>query len=260
MKEIIRLKNITFKYEEKEILRDISFNVNEKEKLVLLGINGSGKSTLLKIINGLIFPQKGDYIYKGEKITKKKLEERNFIKNFRKEVVLLFQNPDTMLFNPTVYDEIAFGLRQLDIEDIDEKVKYWAEKLGIFKYLDTPPFKLSGGEKQKVCLASLLVLEPELLLLDEPTSNLDPRSTGWLIDFLYELNLTTIITTHNLSLSIELGDRGLVLSEDHRLIYDGDLEDFIKDKEKLLEANLIHIHRHKHKEIEHKHYHVHDWD
>ncbi len=260
MKEIIRLKNITFKYEEKEILRDISFNVNEKEKLVLLGINGSGKSTLLKIINGLIFPQKGDYIYKGGKITKKKLKERNFIKNFRKEVVLLFQNPDTMLFNPTVYDEIAFGLRQLDIEDIDEKVKYWAEKLGIFKYLDTPPFKLSGGEKQKVCLASLLVLEPELLLLDEPTSNLDPRSTGWLIDFLYELNLTTIITTHNLSLSIELGDRGLVLSEDHRLIYDGDLEDFIKDKEKLLEANLIHIHRHKHKEIEHKHYHVHDWD
>jgi len=257
---MIKLQNISFKYNNTQILKNISFEVKEKEKVVLLGINGSGKSTLLKIINGLIFPEKGECFYKNQKITPEKLKDKQFVKKFRKENVLLFQNPDTMIFNPTVYDEIAFGLRQLGLSNVDEKVRYWAEKLGIYKYLETQPFNLSGGEKQKVSLASLLVLEPEVLLLDEPTSSLDPRSTGWLIDFLYELNITTIITTHNLSLSLELGDRGLVLSENHELIYDGNLEEFIKDKDKLMEANLIHIHRHRHKGIEHKHYHIHDWD
>ncbi len=260
MDTILKLENITFRYNSNEILKNISFEVRQKEKVVLLGINGSGKSTLLKMINGLIFPQKGEIFYKNQKICGKILKNKDFVKSFRKENVLLFQNPDTMIFNPTVYDEIAFGLRQLEIENIDEKVKFWADKLGIYKYLNSPPFSLSGGEKQKVCLASLLALEPELLLLDEPTSNLDPRSTGWLIDFLYDLDITIITTTHNLSLSLELGERGLVLSEDHELIYDGDLEDFLKDKEKLLKANLIHIHKHRHKDIEHKHYHIHDWD
>jgi cobalt/nickel transport system ATP-binding protein len=257
---MIKLENISFKYNNLEVLKNISFEIEEKEKVVLLGINGSGKSTLLKIINGLIFPTKGEYFYKNEKITEEKLKNSEFVKKFRKENVLLFQNPDTMIFNPTVYDEIAFSLRQLRIENIDEKVRFWAEKLGIYKYLDIPPFNLSGGEKQKVCLASLLVLEPELLLLDEPTSNLDPRSTGWLIDFLYDLNITTIVTTHNLSLALELGDRGLVISEKHELIYDGNLEEFLKDKDKLMEANLIHIHKHRHKGIEHRHFHIHDWD
>ncbi len=257
---MIKLENVSFKYRENPVLEDINLNIKHKEKVVLLGINGSGKSTLLKIINGLIFPQTGNYLYKGERITEKKLKDRNFAKKFRREVVLLFQNPDSMLFNPTVYDEIAFGLRQLGDNRIDEKVKFWADKLGIYKYLDQPPFNLSGGEKQKVCLASLLVLEPQVLLLDEPTANLDPMTTGWFIDFLYELDLTTVITTHNLSLALELGDRGIVLSDKHRIVYDGDLESFIKDMNKLKEAKLIHIHKHKHGNLEHKHFHIHDWD
>ncbi len=260
---MIELNNVCFRYNEKEVLKDISLNVKEGEKVVILGINGSGKSTLLKIINGLIFPQKGKYLYKGEEITKKKLKESSFNKKFRKEVVLLFQNPDSMLFNPTVYDEIAFGLRQLgeDEKNIDEKVKHWADKLGIYHLLDKEPFNLSGGEKQKVCLASLLIIEPEVLLLDEPTSNLDPGSTGWLIDFLYELDKTIITTTHNLSLSLELGNRGIVLSEEGKIIYDGNLEEFLKNKKKLIEANLIHTHKHRHKNIEHSHYHIHpDYD
>ncbi|HDZ11538.1 MAG TPA: ATP-binding cassette domain-containing protein, partial [Bacteroidetes bacterium] len=127
-------------------------------------------------------------------------------------------------------------------------------------YLKKPPFHLSSGEKQKVCLASLLVLEPELLLLDEPASNLDPLATGWLVDFLGELEETVIITTHNLSLSTELGKRSLVLSRDHRLIYDGDLKDFLTDADKLIEAHLMHTHKHKHGQRYHKHFHIHDWD
>ena len=256
---MIKVKNLFFKYKDKEILKDISFSIKKGEKVVLLGINGSGKSTLLKILNGLIFPKKGKYFYKNTEINPKQLKDKNFAKQFRKEVVLLFQNPDSMLFNPTVYDEIAFGLRQLGMNNIDERVKYWADKLGIYKYLDRPPFELSGGEKQKVCLASLLALEPELLLLDEPTANLDPRSIGWLVDFLYELDITVITTTHNLSLSLELGERGLVLSENHQLIYDGKLEEFVKDIEKLKEANLIHTHKHKHGKVIHTHYHLHDF-
>ncbi len=257
--DIICVEDLTFKYGENVVLKDISFKVKEKEKVVLLGSNGSGKSTLLKILNGLIFPEKGKYFYKNTLISKEKLKDKSFVKNFRKEVVLLFQSPDSMLFNPTVYDEIAFGLRQLGIDNIDERVKYWAEKLGIYKYLDTPPFDLSGGEKQKVCLASLLALEPEVLLLDEPTANLDPRTTGWLIDFLFELDLTTIITTHNLSLSVELGDRGIVLSEDHQIIYDGNLEEFIKNIDLIKKANLVHIHKHRHGNTIHSHYHIHDF-
>lgn len=258
---MIELKNVYFKYNNNELLKDITFKIKEKEKVVLLGINGSGKSTLLKIINGLLFPQRGKYFYKGVEINKKQLKYKEFNKKFRKEVVFLFQNPDSMIFNPTVYDEIAFGLRQLGDkkENIDEKVKYWAEKLGVYKYLNEPPFNLSGGEKQKVCLAALLILEPEVLLLDEPTANLDPKTTGWLIDFLYELNLTTIITTHNLSLSLELGDRGLVLSENHQIIYDGNLEEFIKNIEMLKKAGLVHIHKHRHGKLEHRHYHTHDF-
>ncbi|WP_297452705.1 energy-coupling factor ABC transporter ATP-binding protein [Persephonella sp.] len=256
---MIKIENLFFKYENKEILKDISFSVKKGEKIVLLGINGSGKSTLLKILNGLIFAQKGIYVYKNTQITPKQLKDKNFAKQFRKEVVLLFQNPDSMLFNSTVYDEIAFGLRQLGMDNIDERVKYWANKLGVYRYLDRPPFDLSGGEKQKVCLASLLALEPELLLLDEPTANLDPRSIGWLVDFLYELDITVITTTHNLSLSLELGDRGLVLSENHQLIYDGNLEGFVKDIEKLKEANLIHTHKHRHGKVIHTHYHLHDF-
>jgi len=257
---MIKLKNIYYRYDGENVLNDISCEIHEKERVVLLGINGSGKSTLLKIMDGLIYPETGQYFYNGYEITKKYLANKANNKTFRKEVVLLFQNPDVMLFNPTVYDEIAFGLKQMDYTDIDDRVKYWADKLKISEYLEVYPFNLSGGQKQKVCLASILALEPQVLLLDEPSANLDPRTTGWLVDFLYDINLTTVIATNNISLALEFGERGLVLSETHELIYDGNLENLLEDKESLLKANLIHTHKHKHKGLEHKHYHIHYWD
>ncbi|NOX16664.1 MAG: ABC transporter ATP-binding protein [Chlorobi bacterium] len=257
---MIKLDNVSYNYGKKNVLDNISFNVEKNESVVLLGINGSGKSTLLKIINGLIFPQKGQFKFKGNEIDKKFISNKTNNKNFRKEVVLLFQNPDMMIFNPTVYDEIAFGLKQLGGDNIDEKVKYWANQLNVFNYLDAQPFKLSGGEKQKVCIASILVLEPSVLLLDEPTAHIDPRTTGWFVDFFNSLNITSIIATNNISLSTELGERGIVLSENHQVIYDGNLERLLEDKESLLKANLIHTHKHKHNGLEHKHYHIHYWD
>lgn len=242
------------------MLRDISFEVGTGEKVVLLGINGSGKSTLLRILDGLVFPDKGSYRYQGKAIDAKSLKDPSFNRSFRKAVVLLFQNPNAMLFNPTVFDEIAFGPRQLELDGIDARVRYWADAVGVARHLDRPPFHLSGGEKQKVCLAALLALEPEILLLDEPTANMDPRSTGWLIDLLQDLKLTTVVTTHNMSLAAELGERTLVLSERHELIYDGAIDPFLADRERLLEANLVHTHRHRHAERTHRHFHVHDWE
>jgi cobalt/nickel transport system ATP-binding protein len=256
---VLEASGISHRYGNKEILTDISFKVHPREKIVLLGCNGSGKSTLLKILNGLIAPTAGSYRYQKEEITPTRLKAPELHRRFRSEVALLFQNPDAMLFNPTVFDEIAFGPRQMGLADLDDRVRHWADQVGITAHLERPPFSLSGGEKQKVCLAALLALEPKVLLLDEPSAALDPRSTGWLVDFLSGLPVTTVTTTHNLSLAPELGSRALVLGEDHRLIYDGPVKPLLADMERLAAANLVHTHRHRHGDIEHRHTHVHDW-
>jgi cobalt/nickel transport system ATP-binding protein len=258
---MLKVEGVSHSYLDGEmVLNNLSFEIPEGDKVVLLGTNGSGKTTLLKIMNGLIIPSEGRYTYKNTLVTKQALRETSFTKIFRREIVFLFQNPDAMLFNPTVYDEIAFGCKQLNTESLDEKVEYWANVFGLTRYLKRPPFQLSRGEKQKVCLASLLAVEPRLLLLDEPIANLDPRSTGWLVDFLHDLDITQIITTHNLSLAAELGERTLLLSENHELIYDGEIDVLLNDRDKLIEANLVHIHRHRHGDLEHRHYHFHEWD
>jgi cobalt/nickel transport system ATP-binding protein len=255
---MLEAEGISFRHPETEpVLRDVSFALERGDKVVLLGANGCGKTTLLQILNGLIFPQQGSLRYKGSPVTERKLKEKGFCRQFRKEVVLLFQHPEAMLFNPTVYDEIAYGLRQIGADELDGRVHHWAAQLGLEGQLRRLPFELSGGEKQKVCLASLLALEPELLLLDEPTANLDPRSTGWLIDFLQDLAITTVSTTHNLSLAEELGSRTLVLSEEHDLIFDGEIQELLGDQDKLLAANLLH--RHRHGRSQHRHFHAHDW-
>jgi cobalt/nickel transport system ATP-binding protein len=255
---MIELERVSYRYPESEpALKEVSLSVAKQEKVVLLGANGSGKTTLLRILNALIFPQEGSYRYGSEPVTKDRLRDRSWSRRFRREVVLLFQHPEAMLFNPTVYDEIAYGLRQLGADDLDGQVRRWAVRLGVEAHLKRPPFQLSGGEKQKVCLAALLALEPQVLLLDEPTANLDPRSTGWLVDFLQDLSVTSVATTHNLSLAGELGDRVLVLSEAHELIFDGRMEDLLGDEEKLLAANLVHSHRRGGSRD--KRLHLHDW-
>ena len=243
-----------------EALASVGFRLDRGDKAVLLGANGTGKSTLLKILNGLVEPATGTVRYDGRTVDRAALRDAAFHQRFRREVVLLFQNPDTMLFNPTVFDEIAFGPRQLGLEGLDERVRHWAQVLRVTPLLERTPFGLSGGEKQRVCLAALLVLEPKVLLLDEPTANMDPRSTGWLIDFLADLDQTTLVTTHNLSLAGELGSRCLVLGEDHRLLFDGAIRDFLGDRDRLIAANLVHSHRHRHGGELHAHYHIHDWD
>ena len=249
---MITLHNISYSYDESIALEDVGFCINKGEKIVLLGSNGSGKSTLLKIMAALYFVQKGEYLFDGEVVTKKSVS-----KDFRKRVGIVFQNPESMIFNPTVRDEIAFSLREFGYDDIEVKVQEIAQKFGISELLDKNPLYLSGGEKQKVILAAILVYEPELLLLDEPTAAMDPKTTGWLIDMLLDLETTVIVATHDLSLAYEVSDRAIVIDESHHKIYDGCIEKLYEDLELLIQANLIHKHRHKHKDFSHSHYHKH---
>lgn len=257
---MLELNAIRFGWEaDLPVIEALSLKVRAGDKLVLLGANGCGKSTLLKLMNGLIEPQSGTIHYEGTPLTKSALGERHFARRFRSECALLFQHPEAMLFNPTVREEIAYGPRQLGLADVEARVAHWAAALGLTALLDKPPFLLSGGEKQKVALAAILVLEPKLLLLDEPSASLDPASVGWLIDLLIESSMTVVAATHNLSLAAELGSRCIVLGPRGRLLFDGPVEAALGNLTLLEEAHLAHRHRHRHGGAQHSHLHAHDW-
>jgi len=220
-------------------LRGVSFGVRAGERAVLIGANGSGKSTLLKLLNGLLDPTAGEVRFNGQRVDARALKQHVFRASFRRRVGLVFQHPEAMLFNPTVEEEIAYGPARLGMDELIERAREWASRMGLESALDSPPYRLSGGEKQRLALACVLVCEPEVLLLDEPTANLDPRATAWLIEYLAEQRERTVLTsTQNLSLATELGDRALILSPDGRLEYDGNLTDALADRDLLGCAGL----------------------
>ncbi len=216
----IELKNITFTYEgeEKPVIKDFYLSVEEGTCLAIMGENGSGKTTLFRILNGLSFPQKGNYIFDGDEITEKYLKNNQKSKLFHKKIGYLFQNPDVMLFNGTVYDEIAFGPRQMGL--IDEEVKARAEDclklFDIENLSDKAPYHLSGGQKKKVALAAVMSLNPDVLILDEPFAGFDGKTQEWLMDFLTELKKsekTIIIATHNPEVANTIADSTIVMKE-----------------------------------------------
>ena len=246
------------------VLEDVTFEVRPGERVVILGVNGCGKTTLLRLLDGLAFANAGEggVGYEGERLSPALLDEPAFRLRFRREVALLFQNVDAMLFNPTVADEIAFGPRQLGLADADARAARWAETFGVSGLLDRAPFELSGGEKKRVALAACLAVEPRVLLLDEATAGLDPASVGRLVDVLANIpGLTVVATTHNLSMATELGDRALLLAPGRPgLLYDGDAHALLHDERLLVESGLAHRHVHRHGADHHvhAHYHVHD--
>ena len=256
---MIRAENLSHDYAGVPALRDIGFEIREGEKVTLLGANGCGKSTLMKLLNGLIEPSAGRVVYRGRPLSEAEGDPA-FRRELRLNCALLFQNPDAMIFNPTVRDEIAFGPRHFGLTGVETRVRTWSAELRVDGLLDRATHTLSRGEKQRVCLAALLALEPQLLLLDEPTGSLDPRSTGWLVDFIAALDRTVIASTHNLGLAAELGDRSLLLDEDHRLLFDGSVQELREDPDLMRRGNLVHIHDHRHRDTVHRHYHTHDWD
>jgi cobalt/nickel transport system ATP-binding protein len=258
---MLELANIRYRWPDADpVIDNLSLRIARGEKVVLLGANGCGKSSLLKLMNGLVFPEAGEVRWQGQALTPALLKQRDFARRFRRECTLLFQHPEAMLFNPTVREEIAYGPRQLGLTDTAARVDHWARELRLTGSLDKAPFNLSGGEKQKVALACLLALEPELLLLDEPAASLDPATVGWLVDTLVNSERTVVVSTHNLSMAAELGSRCIVLGPLGEILFDGPVRMALTGMALLEKAGLAHRHRHRHGGAEHVHVHGHDWE
>lgn len=257
---MIELVDIEYAWpNEPPLFGGLSLRIEAGERVVLLGANGCGKSTLLKLMNALIEPVAGEMRWQGARVDRAWLRQKGCAQAFRRACALLFQHPEAMLFNPTVTEELAFAPRRLGLTDVEARVRHWATQLGIEGLLDRPPFLLSGGQKQKVALACVLILEPELLLLDEPSASLDAASVGWLIDHCARSTQTVVTATHNLSLAAELGERCVVLGERGRLLFDGPTGTALADIELLARAGLAHRHQHRHAVLKHSHWHTHDW-
>jgi cobalt/nickel transport system ATP-binding protein len=253
--------NISFSYEAIPAICGLTLHIGQGERVVLLGANGSGKSTLLRVLDALCFPSAGSVTFKGDALTAKRLQQDEFSLNFRRRVALVFQNPDVQLFNPTVFDEVAYGPLQMQWrkEDVMRRVEETLQFMSISHLRDRPPYRLSGGEKKRVALASVLVLDPEVLLLDEPTATLDPKSQSQVVDLMQQWKGTakTVITaTHQLEIVEDIADRIYVL-EAGAVIAEGTPSEVLSNADLLLRANLIHAHRHSHDGVMHSHPHLH---
>jgi cobalt/nickel transport system ATP-binding protein len=258
---VFELRDVYFEYDRIPALFGLTVQIAEGESVALLGANGSGKSTLLRILDALYFPSRGQVSFNGQPLALEALQDEEFALSFRRRVALVFQNPDVQLFNPTVFDEVAFGPLQMQWskEEVLSRVAATMELMGIAHLRDRPPYRLSGGEKKRVALASVIVLDPDVLLLDEPTSTLDPRSQSQLIDLIQEWkgsSKTVITATQQLEIVEDIASRVLVL-EEGRVFASGAPAEILSNYELLLRANLVHAHRHSHGTITHTHPHLH---
>jgi cobalt/nickel transport system ATP-binding protein len=258
---LLRCEGLRYSYLERfPALDDVSFTIGRGSRVALLGANGCGKSTLLKILDGLLFPDGGTYAAFGHAVTEAHLEDEQFSMGFRSRIGFVFQNSDAQVFSPTVREEIAFGPLQMGIssDDARTRVDDVLGILGIAHLADRPPFQLSGGEKKRVAIAAVLVTNPEVLLFDEPTAGLDPRTQHWLLELIADLNRagkTIVCATHDLHVLEWVADRCLVFSEDHRLVADGPPAEVLADRDLLLDVNLVHEHSHRHGAVVHTHTH-----
>ena len=259
---MFRLEHVTFRYQSVVALNDLSLEIEEGRRVALLGANGSGKSTLLRMLDALCFPDTGVLSFRNDIIDQGNFEHDDFALPFRRRVGLVFQNPDVQLFNPTVFDEVAFGPLQMrwSKTEIRERVAATLDQLEIAHLKDRPPHRLSGGEKKRVAIASVLVLDPEVLLLDEPTAALDPRSQSQIIDLLIgwgDGKKTVITATHDLGLVEDIAD-DCFLMQGGKIVAHREPSAILNDEALLRGSNLIHEHRHAHPSLGlHTHPHSH---
>ena len=260
---VFETRNLTYRYDEGQIALDgVNLSIRVGESVAILGSNGSGKSTLLKLLDGLYFPASGEICAFGQPLSEQNLSEESFNFDFRQRVGLVFQDSDVQLFSPSVWDEVAFSPLQLGITggEVERRVAQALQALRIEKLSGRAPHRLSGGEKKRVAIASVLSLNPQVWLLDEPTAGLDPRSQSWLIDFILEqrqAGKTMVTATHDLSIVEEIADRIYILDEAHQLVAEGAPGDLLQDTALLVTCNLVHAHRHRHPGGEHAHVHTH---
>ncbi len=242
---MIELNNISYSYDNNfSALNSINLNIASGEAVAFIGVNGSGKSTLMKLINGLVFPSKGSYKFDGIDINEKSLMKPSSSKAFHKRLGFIFQNSEVQLFCTTVYDEVAFGPRQMGIseQDVKLRVEDMLRLLNIEELEARQPYHLSGGEKKKVAIASVLALNPDVIILDEPMNGLDPKTKRFLRQLIIDLNKagkTILCSTHDFDYVDGIFKRAVVFSKDHEIIRDGCYDEVIKDKKFLLENNII---------------------
>jgi cobalt/nickel transport system ATP-binding protein len=257
---VFELTGVGYKYHKRHVALDgIDLTVRRGEMVALLGANGCGKSTLLKLLDGLYAPSEGKMRVLGQDIENVGADT-DAAHKFHREIGLVFQDPDVQLFSPTVGDDVAFGPLQLrmPLPEVRRRVEAALTQMDIMHLRDRAPFELSGGEKKRAAIATVLALEPDVILFDEPTASLDPRTKWVLVNIiraLGEQGKTIITATHELEVVPFIANRVVVIGENRRILADGTPERILEDRDLLVEANLIHEHLHRHATITHAHGH-----
>lgn len=227
----LEVRDLHYAYPDgQKAVNGMSFMIHHGESVGIIGANGAGKSTLLLLIMGVLFPSRGEVIVGDVHLTKKTLPM------IRQRLGLVFQDPDDQLFMTTVYEDVAFGPRNfgLDEQEVERRVTAALEQVGILHLKDRAPFKLSGGEKRAAAIASVLSMQPDMLIMDEPTSGLDPKSRRRVMGMLQGFKHTRIITSHDLDMVLELCQRVIVI-KDGTIAADGPAAEILADG-KLLDA------------------------
>lgn len=236
---ILETENLVYRYPDgTKAIDGISIRIEKGEKISFVGRNGSGKSTLFLLLNGTIKPQEGRILYDGKEIGYGAAD----IRNLRKKVGIVFQNSDDQIFAPTVYQDIAFGPANLGYSEAetDKIVNEMIDHFGLQSVRDKPPHHLSGGQKKRVAIAGILAMDPDIIILDEPLSNLDPLGADEILDVLNELNhfgKTIIISTHDVDLAYRWSDSVYLLSKG-KLIDSGKPENVFKKEKQLRDSSL----------------------
>jgi len=227
----------------------VRLSIEAGTRVALVGANGSGKSTLLNLLDGLLFPDRGSITFEGRALSEKTFRDEAYSMAFRRRVGLVFQNPDVQLFCPTVREDIAFGPLHLGVDPavVEQRIATLAEQFGLTSLLDRPPHQLSVGEKRKVAFATVLAIEPDVLLLDEPTAGLDPRTTTHFIEMLQQAGRegrTIVTATHDLHVVADIADVIHVFGQNRSLAASGTPEEILGNHDLLEANNLIHVHPH----------------
>ena len=233
---MIEMKQVDFAYEkDRPVLRELSFRIGDGEAVGLIGANGAGKSTVMKLLLGLIAPTEGSILVDGIRVGKKSLPE------IRRKLGFVLQNSDNQMFMPTVYEDMIFAPLNygLSREEAERRVDTALERLGMQELKHRHNHRISGGEKRMAAIATILAMEPEAVLMDEPSSALDPCNRRRVINIIRELPQTKLITSHDLDMILDTCERVILLSGG-RIVADGPADVILRDKA-LLEAHRMEL-------------------
>ena len=236
---ILETQNLTFTYPDgTRALKNINMSINKGEKVAVMGANGAGKSTLFSHFNGLTEPTSGIVKINGNEM---KYDKKSLLK-IRQKVGVVFQNPNDQLFAPTVQEDVAFGPMNLglDLNEVDKRVEKSLKMVGMEGFEEKPPHHLSGGQQKRVSIAGIIAMNPELMIIDEPTAGLDPQGVDQVLTILNHLNengMTLLVSSHNVELITEFANK-IFIVHDGEIINEGSTNDVFSNHEILKKAHL----------------------